>query len=181
MVVSGEDARDQIKIDRVFAALDSSLSLIDTVIEYTAQFQNTGTATGSQVIFPNFTSTVDFANLGGEYRECRIKAIKFDVYDTAPNSAGTAYFATQHYAEGQTPATTLAAVTASLDSGIVPPGDGKHTWTWVAKGTRELAFFGVNGTLPDYGGLVAYFPAATGTTGRYQVIARAHVQFRARI
>lgn len=182
-IVDANDSADQLKISRVFSNMDSSLSLVNTVLEANASLNIvTSGATTQQVTFPSFTSTTDFSAFAGEYKLFRIKAIQFDVYDTQPNNTGTCFWSSQHFGVGATNNVTLGSVTAALDVGIVPPGAGQKTWTWVAKGTTELGWQATNGTIYDYGGLTAYSPAAsTAATNRYYIVARAHTQFKARV
>lgn len=181
-VLDANDSADQLKISRVFSAMDSSLSLINTVLEATATLNTNTSATTQSVTFPAFTTLPDFGSFAGEYRLFRIKSVLYDVYDTQPNNVGTAFFSTQHTANGGPLPVTFATVTAALDVGIVPPGNGSKSWTWMAKGTTELGWQATNGTIQDFGGLLAYSPVATtAATNRYYIVARAHVQFRSRV
>jgi len=180
--VDANDSVDSVKVNRTFAALDSSLSLINTMIE-TNSFLPLGTsANQGATSFGGFTTTVDFAAFASEYKLFRIKAMQFDVYDTSPGSAGTAYFSTQHINVGGSLTTTMNGVTAAIDVGIVPPGSGMKSFTWVAKTNDELTFQACNGTIQDFGGLVYYAPAApAAVANRYTIICKAHVQFRSRV
>lgn len=181
-VVDSTDSTDQLKIGRVFSAMDSSLSLINTVLEATATLNTNTSVTAQNVTFTAFTTSTDFSAFATEYKLFRIKAIQYDVYDTQPNNTGTAFFSTQHVAAGAPLNATFQTVTAAVDVGIVPPGGGVKTWTWVAKGTTELGWQGCNGTIVDYGGLLGFSPVATtAATNRFYIIARAHVQFRSRV
>lgn len=183
-VVDGQDSSDQVKLARTFASMDSSLSLINTVIE-TTSYLNVGTSAANQgaTSFGAFTSTTDFSAFASEFKLFRIKAIQFDVYDTNPSSVGTAFFSTQHINAGTTLGTGLAQVAAAIDTSIVPPGVGVKTFTWIAKTNDELNFQASNGTIQDLGGLVYYSPPSSSTTGvnRWTIICKAHVQFRSRI
>jgi len=182
-IVDGTDSSDQLRIQRAFAAMDGSLSHINTILEYTGTLSvsSTGTSTSS-ISFPQFSSLTDFSAFATEYKLFRIKYILFDVYDTNPSSNGTAYFSTQHITTGESLSQGMPSVTAALDCAIVPPGTGIKTFTWVAKSNDETSFQGTNGTIQDYGGLVNFAPQATSTvSNRYLVIAKAYVQFRARI
>jgi hypothetical protein len=181
--VDAQDSPDQLRVSRTFAAMDASLSLINTVIEANT-FLNVGTTTANQgaTSFGAFTSTTDFSAFATEYKLFRIKAIQFDVYDVNPNSTGTAYFSTQHINAGTTLGTGLSQVTSAIDVGIVPPGVGMKTFTWVAKTNDELSYQASSGTIQDYGGLVYYSPTSTGTgSSRWTIIAKAHIQFRSRV
>lgn len=181
-VVDNTDSQDQLKLGRVFSAMDSSLSLINTVLEAGANLSTNTTTTGLSVTFSNFTTLTDFSAFATEYKLFRIKAIQFDVYDTQPNNVGTAWFSTQHSNAGAPLNVNLATVTGALDVGIVPPGSGMKTWTWCAKGTTELGWQPCNGTVVDYGGLLGFSPvASTAAANRYYIVARAHVQFRSRV
>ncbi len=180
--VDANDSVDSVRVNRTFAALDASLSLINTMVE-TNSFLPLGTsANQGATSFSAFTTTVDFAAFASEYKLFRIKAMQFDVYDTSPSSAGTAYFSTQHINVGGTLTTTMNGVTAAIDVAIVPPGTGVKSFTWVAKTNDELTFQACNGTIQDFGGLVYYAPAAPVAVGnRYTIICKAHVQFRSRV
>jgi hypothetical protein len=181
--VDAADASDQIRISRTLSSMDSSLSLINTVIESTSYINTDSTrVTSGSISFPNFTSSTDYSPFATEYKLFRIKAIQFEVYDTASAGLGISFFSTNHVAAGGSLNPTLSTVTAPIDSGIVPAGVGVKTWTWVAKTNDELSWQACNGTIQDYGGLVFYTPQSTvSTTARYTVIAKAIVQFRARV
>lgn len=181
-VVDATDSTDQLKISRVFNSLDSTQSLINTVLEFTQTANVATTGGGFSVSFPQFTGLTDYSAFATEYRLFRIKAIMFDVYDTQPGTTGTAYFSTSHTNSGTALNPTMSVVTASVDVGIVPPGVGMKTWTWAAHGTAEAQFQACNGTIQDYGGLISYIPGqTTAVTNRFYIICRAHVQFKQRI
>lgn len=183
MVVDNEDAGDELRLDRYLSNMDASQSLINTVIENVITIQGGTTASSATYSFVNVRAVTDFNNFSAEYNLFRVKGMKFEIYDTNPNSAGTAYWATYHVAEGQSAPSTLANVTSLVDLRIVPPGDGKTTLTWKASGTKELQFQSTNsGTAVDYGGLVVYTPAATApAASRWYVVIKSHVQFRQRV
>lgn len=184
MVVDNEDARDELRLDRFLSNMDASQSLVNTVMEGVFTIAGGTTASSATYSFANIKAISDFVNFSNEFNLFRVKGIKFEVYDTVPNSQGTAYWATYHIAEGQTAPSTLGSITALVDLRIVPPGDGKTTLTWVPTGTKELQFQSANstGTSIDYGGLVVYTPASTAPApSRWYVVVKAHVQFRMRV
>lgn len=183
MVVDNEDAREELRLDRYLSSMDASQSLVNTVMEGVFTIAGGTTASSATYSFANIKAITDFTNFSNEFNLFRVKGVKFEIYDTVPNSQGTAYWATYHIAEGQTAPSTLASVTALVDLKIVPPGDGKTTLTWKASGTKELQFQSANvGSYTDYGGLVVYTPASTAPApSRWYVVVKAHVQFRMRL
>lgn len=181
-VLDNDDSGDQLKVGRMISAMDSSLSVVSTVIEVTGTLNSSTSVTAQSCTGLAMTQTSDFSAFANEYKLFRIKAILFDVYDTQPSGNGTAVWSTQHVAVGAPLTVTFATVTAAVDSGIVPPGAGKRTWTWMAKGSTELGWQACNGTIVDYGGLLSFAPVATtAAANRWYFIAKYVVQFRSRV
>jgi len=189
VIVQESNAQDTMRFDRVMTALTQSQSLIDLLVDDQFSIDVSSTISpgvGLTYNFVNIVATDDFQSLLQQYNLFRVKGIRFDIYDTNPNTgSGTAFFSTYHVAGGQTqnmPA--LNDVVDGPDSGIVPPGQGKLSLTWMSKDIHERDFQATAspGAYTNYGGLRAYVTqGTTATTARWRVIVKAHVQFRGRV
>lgn len=111
--------------------------------------------------------------------------IRFDIYDINPGVSAANAFGTFHdvYTTASQPSFALATVLDSPDSQAVPPGTGKISLVWRAKGTLENTFQSTNFTsapAQDFGGLRYALPQAQSASAKYLVMVKAVVDFRGR-
>lgn len=177
--------QDSAKFDRVLSQLQNSHSQVTLCIsdEFNIGVSTTNTNSilaGSQVrIFD------DFISLAQQFQTFRIKRIRFDVYDINPSLVATTVWSTFHdvYTTGNQYVPTFSNVVDAPDSQVLPPGIGKATFVWTAKGTLENTFQSTQNTTPappDFGGL-RYSIVGQPTTGaKYMVVVKAIVDFRGR-
>jgi len=188
-VVDELSGTDGARVDRILSQLQNSHSQIRVLCTETYN-QNTQTAAYvSTFSATNVRATDDFQSFGQQFETYRIVAIRFDVYDVAPNNATPVFVSTWHdeilYAA--TPSFTQANVLDAPDSQLVAPGTGKAMLTWFAHGTQENGFQSdVAASSPiDFGGLrVAAAAGASGFTSnspKLQIIMKAIVDFRGRL
>jgi hypothetical protein len=171
------------KVERILSHLQNSHSQTRLLCSdcYTVGIP-TGSATNAIVAGSQVRISDDFASVAAQFETFRVTAIRFDIYDVNPNSVGTAFFGTFHdeYTTATQPVFSSADVVDSPDGQLVPPGSGKLTLTWMAKGFRENDFISVLGNV-DFGGLrYSVQPATTAVTNKYQVYWKAIVDFRGR-
>jgi len=127
----------------------------------------------------------DFTSFQGQFETYRVRCFKFDVYDINPSIACGNMWSTFHDVVTSVPAYTFDQVTDGVDSQSVPPGTGKTTWYWRAKGAQENDFQSTDAATTsvtpfDFGGLrVALNPAAS-AAAKYLVVVKAIVDFRGR-
>lgn len=178
---------DGLKFDRVASQLQNSHSQTTIMVsdEFTIGVQTTtinSILAGSQVRVMD-----DFSSMAAQFQTFRIKRIRFDIYDTNPSLSASAYWSTFHDVNTTNSqyVPTFGAVVDAPDSQIIPPGSGKVSLIWTAKGTEENTFQSTNNTTPaplDFGGLrynITGLPGVSSNT-KYQVIVKAIVDFRGR-
>lgn len=142
---------------------------------------NVGTVTANANISASqIALTDDFVSLAAQFETYRVTAIRFDIYDVNPSLPAVGFFGTFHdvYTSASQPTYTSASVVDSIDGQLVPPGDGKLSLTWTARGTRELGFNQAVSPFQDFGGLRYSINGQTGTGAKYQVYFKAIVDFR---
>jgi hypothetical protein len=188
-VIDEYAGNDGARVDRILAQLQNSHSQIrvlcsDTFNQNTQSAAYVSTFSGSTV-----RATDDFISFGQQFETYRILAIRFDVYDIAPNNATPVFLSTWHdeILYNATASFTQANVLDAPDSQVVAPGTGKSILTWFAHGTFENNFQSdeaASGPL-DFGGIrVAAGPGASGFTAnapKLQIIMKAVVDFRGRV
>lgn len=177
---SGSDGN---KVERILTNLQNTHSQTRLLCSdsYTIAVP-TGTATNAIVAGSQVRVSDDFVSMASQFETFRVKAIRFDIYDVNPNALGTAFFGTFHdeYFTSAQPVFSAADVVDSPDGQIVPPGVGKITLTWMAKGTRENDFISTVG-VADFGGLRYSVNAGTvAVANKYQIYWKAIVDFRGR-
>lgn len=186
-IVDDYAGNDGLKMDRVLSQLQNSHSQVRilandsfTLSTTAAVGGTTGIIAGSQVrIFDEFVS------MASQFETFRISMIRYDIYDINPGQATANAFGTFHdvYTTANQPTFALATVLDSPDSQAVPPGTGKVSLIWKAKGTLENTFQSTNLTAvpaEDFGGLRFALPQATAAAQKYLVMVKAVVDFRAR-
>lgn len=180
-VVDEFSGSDGAKVDRILSSLQNSHSQTRLLCSDCYTVGLTTSAQNANISSSQVRLSDDFASIAAQFETFRIKAIRFDIYDVQPAAVGTAFFGTFHdeFSTTTQPVFAAADVVDSPDGQIVPPGSGKITLTWMAKGTRENDFVNINGA--DFGGLrysVGAAPAAV--ANKYQIYWKAVVDFRGR-
>lgn len=178
---AGEDGN---KVERMITSLQNSHSQTRLLCSdsYAISVPTT-TATNAIVAGSQVRTSDDFISIAAQFETFRVKAIRFDIYDLSPNSFGTAFWGTFHddYLTNTQPTFTSSDVVDSPDGQIVPPGTGKITLIWMAKGTRENDFTAITQPSSDFGGLrYTVNAAATPVVAKYQIFWKAVVDFRGR-
>lgn len=171
------------KVERILSHLQNTHSQTRLLCSdcYTAGIP-TGSATSALVASTQVRTSDDFSSIAAQFETYRVTAIRFDIYDVNPNAVATAFFGTFHdeFTSATAPTFTSADVVDSPDGQLVPPGIGKLTLTWMAKGTRENDFISVQSST-DFGGLrYAVQPSAAAVANKYQIYWKAIVDFRGR-
>lgn len=170
---------DAAKVDRQIQFLQNSHSLTSLMCSAEFNFNLTTSGTNNYVLsFATIISTDDFVSMSAQFNTFRVRSIRFDVYDIAPQTTGVAVFSTFHADGGSIPA-DFNSITDRPDSQIVAPGTGKISLTWVAKGSTEQEFQGV-ASFTDFGGLSAFAQNVGTAAAKYSIIMKAVVDFRGR-
>lgn len=184
-VVDEEDGQYGIRVDRMITFVQNSHSQTRVL----CQTSNLISLTASDQFFTYDTAAIraydDFVSLAAQYSTYRVTAIKFEVYDVAPNTLAPNGFSTFHDTYATAPTFNFGNIADGPDFRIVAPGTGKVTLHWLAKGTQENDFqstrnTGTGITDVDFGGIRAYVGAGTVGVNKYQVVVKAIVDFRGR-
>jgi hypothetical protein len=171
---------DSGRIARMFNNIQNSQAQTRVVCSDCYTVVAATTATNANVSASQVATTDDFLSLIAQYETYRVTAIQFDIYDVNPSLSATGFFGTFHdnFTSSAQPTYTAAAVVDSIDGQIVPPGTGKLTLTWMARGSDEMGFNRANSPYQDFGGLRYSINAATTAGPKYQVYFKAIVDFR---
>lgn len=177
---------DGLKVDRQLAAIHSSSNHVQVLC---SQFNDLAVTTAEQLGNIGWSQIVlfdDFASLSQQFNTYRVRSVRFDVYDIAPNTVGSGLFSTFHfqYTTGTQPAFSFNDVVDGSDSAYIPPGTGKVSFTWVAHTLNEKGYYDVlpptAAARPDFGGLRFVIPGGTAAPAKYRIITKAIVDFRGR-
>lgn len=181
-VVDKDEGTDDIMCQRFLQAYNTSEGQIRVVLGYRGELGSfaTNTPITGTVGFSEATATDDFASFISQYREFRVRAIRFDIYDVQPSSVPVVnYWSTYHVVGGSVPVDAENVVDRP-DSRSVAPGDGKSTLSWVAHSIPEMAFQSTT-NFNGLGGLSYYSVANQPVTNtKYSIVAKFVVDFRGR-
>lgn len=180
-VVDKDEGSDDIICQRLLSAYVTSEGQTRVVLGYRGEISNyvAGTPITGTVGFTEASATDDFASFITQYREFRIRAIRYDIYDIQPNSSVVNYWSTYHTISG-TVATDAESVMDRPDARSVSPGDGKVSLAWVAHSIPEMAFQNVS-SFNGLGGLSYYTVSGTAVgNSKYTIMAKYIVDFRGR-
>lgn len=179
-VVDKDEGTDDIKCQRLLQAYNSSEGQIRVVCGVRQQLAATDTVLASALGFASLSTSDDFVSFTAQYREFRVRAIRFDIYDiNAIGNPTLNYWATFHTIGGAIN-TGQEDVIDRPDSRTIAPGDGKTTLAWVAHSIPEMGFQAVD-NFNGLGGLCYNVQStAASTQPRYQIVAKFVVDFRAR-
>lgn len=180
---AGEDG---LKFERVLSQLVNSHSQVTFCIQDEFGLDSAGTAQLGKLSQSQFRIFDEFVSFAAQFQTYRIKRVRFDVYDVAPGVGASAFFSTFHDVNttGSQYVPNINGVVDGPDSQIVPPGIGKISLVWTAKGVTENEFQSTTSSTPapqDFGGLRYYIPASTQSyNGKYQIFCKVIVDFRGR-
>jgi hypothetical protein len=177
---------DGAKFDRVLSNLQNSHSQITVCMNEEYGVDGSSAAQTGKISQSQFRVFDDFVSLAAQWQTYRVKRIRYDIYDVAPGVGQSLFWSTFHDVNttGTQYVPTLAAVVDGPDSQIVPPGVGKISLIWTAKGTAENEFQSTTSSLPvvlDFGGLrYAGISGTAAAPGKYQVFVKVICDFRGR-
>lgn len=179
-IVDKDDGTDDIQCQRYLQAYKVSEGQIRVVCNARIEVPLNTTASSGVLDYNSLGATDEFASFAAQYREFRVRAIRFDVYDLAPTVLTPINFwATFHNIAGNVPQ-SFEDVVDRPDSRAISPGTGMTTLAWVAHGIPEMAFQPTVG-YQNLGGLVNYIGgAAAAFGGKYSLIGKFVVDFRGR-
>ena len=182
-VIDPEDGPDGAMVDRMITQQQNSHSQVRVLCQSTFAVTTATTNTFTTYDGVSVIATDDFVSMIQQFETYRIKAIKVDVYDIAPGTVVQNGGSTFHDVYTTTPTFTFDNIADGPDYKVVPPGTGKVTFHWVAKGTQENNFQSDSsvGSVSEYFGGIRFLTGA-GTAGitKYQVVMKAIVDFRGR-
>lgn len=177
---------DGAKFDRVLGQLQNSHSQVTLCVTDEFSIAAGTTATNSILAQSQVRVFDEFQSLAAQFQTYRIKRVRYDIYDMYPGTGSTAVWSTFHDVSNTSNqyVPTFGAVVDAPDSQIIPPGTGKISLVWTAKGVAENEFQSTVSQNPipiDYGGLRYSIVASGGAVpGKYQVFVKAIVDFRGR-
>lgn len=174
------------KFDRVLGNLQNSHSQVTLCVQDAFNLSVQTTATNAILAASQIKLFDEFVSLASQFETYRVKRIRFDIYDINPSVSNATFWSTFHdsFSSGSQFVPTQASVIDGPDSQIIPPGTGKISLFWTAKGTAENEFqntFSNSGiTAIDFGGLRYSIPAGGAVTAKFFVVCKAIVDFRGR-
>jgi len=178
---------DGAKFDRVLSHLQNTHSQVTLVVQEEFAIAANTTTTNSILAGSQIRIFDDFVSLAAQFQTFRIKRIRFDIYDVLPGTGTAGIWSTFHDVNttGSQYVPSTGSTIDAPDSQIVPPGVGKISLVWTAKGVVENEFQSTNANSGapsmDFGGLRYSIPGATtAVPGKYQVFVKAIVDFRGR-
>jgi len=186
-VIDQNAGSDGAYIDRCITDLQNSHSQITVLCQDTFALATPTTASTGILAGPQIILFDEFVSFSAQFETFRIRAVRYDVYDINQGSTGIAWFSTFHdqFTTGQQPSFTQGNVIDAPDSQTVPPGTGKTTFYWRAKGVLENEFVtdddaNVGVATQFFGGL--RFASTAGTAApKYQIVIKALIDFRGRL
>lgn len=179
-LVDKDEGGDDVKVSSILSQMSLSESQVRIVCGYQANLSPAAQA-GGIVAFDELQSTDDWVTFSAQFKEFRVRAIQFRIFDTQPNSAAVVnYWATFHTLGGSV-GNEPNNIVDRPDARVISPGTGWTELAWVAHGQPEMEFQSV-GTAITFGGMVYNVSPAAAITGvKYQITAKFIVDFRARI
>jgi len=176
--------KDEGSDDILVSSMLSRMTKTESQTRVVCGFQETVTPsgpTGGIYSLATLQSTDDWASFSAQFKEFRIRAIQFRVFDMQPSSAATINIWATFHTLGGDVGSNPSDIDDRPDARVIPPGTGYVDLNWVAHGQPELEYQPVSAAIP-YGGIVySYSPANTITGTKYQVTCKYIVDFRARI
>lgn len=179
---------DGLKFDRVLGQLQNSHSQVRILcnLSYSLPVSTSGGDASTASTGVNIRASDDFISMAQQFETYRIKMVRYDIYDINQSISAYSMFSTFHD-ENSTypPPATFQQVIDSPDSTTVPPGMGKVSLLWTAKGSTENQFQTTltngNVTPVDFGGLRGVIGTGTSAGSKFMIVAKAIVDFRGRI
>lgn len=186
-VVDSYAGTDAAYIDRSISHLQNTHSQISVLVATQVPITpSSGSGQNNYYSASLIRNTDEWVSFSQQYQTYRIRAIKFDVYDINPNSSVANVWSTYHDVLSTPGAFNFDQVTDGPDSQTIPPGSGKVSFYWRAKGTTENEFQSLTSTASggiapaDFGGLRAALGAGSATSPKFQLVVKAVVDFRGR-
>jgi len=176
---------DGAKFDRILSDMQNKHSQVRLLCTGVFPLVTTTAGYVESSSHPFVRGTDDFISMAQQFETYRVTAIRYDIYDINSGNIATGFFSTWHddVANGTTITFTSATVYDAPDSQTVPPGTGKISLIWRARGTFENLFQSVvpsGGSPRNFGGLRYSVNPGPNDTAKYQVIVKAVVDFRGR-
>jgi len=182
---------DGARLDRMLSSMQNSHSQTRLVCGdiVTINAQSTG---DNNYVYTgyNVAQTDDFQSFAAQFETYRVTAIRFEVYDVAPNTPVFSAFSTFHDV-GSTGGGFVPFIRSQVidgpDSQVPPAGGNKLVLSWLARGSEENGFYstrtntGSTVAAPDFGGLRYSVGVVSPTIGKYELIVKAVVDFRGRL
>lgn len=178
-VVDPDESADSIKVSSILTQMSSSNSQVRIICGYSGTLSPQASS-GGTVSFTELTSTDDWTSFIAQFREFRVRAAQFRIFDVQPNSTANVNFWATYHQVGGAPSVAAADVVDRPDARSIAPGSGYTELCWVAHGQPEMEFQSTT-NFADFGGLVYNnSPASTISGTKYTLTAKFVVDFRAR-
>lgn len=177
---------DGAKLDRMLQALHNSQSQTRIEIGFATNISvTTGGADQLGIMSGNRVRLEDeFTTFVQQFQLFKIVAIRYDVYDINPAIVCFSAFSTFHeVSDSLPPSFTFPQVMDGPDTQVATNGAPRLSFSWIAKGAKETEFQSVDtaaADVSDFGGLRWAIGAGSVAGSKYQVVAKAVVDFRGR-
>jgi hypothetical protein len=178
-IVDKDDGTDDIQCQRFLQAYKVSEGQIRVVCGYRGELSQSTTSGGGVVATGELAGTDDFTSFTAQYKEFRVRAIRFDIYDLATSTASAINFWSTFHQIGGAVAVGFDDVVDRPDSRAISPGTGMTSLAWVAHSIPEMAFQDT-ANYNGLGGLSYYIGGGPTATNKFSIVAKFIVDFRGR-
>ncbi len=185
-VVDPNADQDSVRVDRMISAAHTAEGQIRVLVNSVVGVAATGAEQDISFSMPTFYSSDEFPSFAGQYLEWRIRAAKFEVYNTNSQANNPVIASTFHGRQlGNGPwGFSYTQVADSEDAAIIPANGQRTSFYWIAKTPNELAFQSTSSAVTavyDNGGLRVAIPAYTGAgVANIMVVVKFVIDFRGR-
>ncbi len=178
-VVDSDVDHRALKVERMIRAVREAQSFTRVLVKGRTTIDIPSADTTGQIDFLAIFTTDEFASYSAQYRAFRVSAIKYDVFDIAPNNVTRCVFGVYHTVNNNRP--TIAGEVFDLpDSTEIAPGTGRHVYYWYPSGVQERQFLSTEGATVNYGGLAYTITGSATPAPKYDIVFTYVLDFRAR-
>lgn len=183
-MVDDSAGTDSLRVNRMIQELHRSGGQVRALCN--SFFNENSGATERDIVYTvlSLFATDEFTSFSSQFTEFRIRAVRFDVYNTTPSVNNPVIASTfRTSAIGSSPTFTYLQVADGDDAAVVEATGSKQSFYWVARNPLELAFQSMNSGssgLNALGGLRLAIPAPVSGVSNTAVVARWLVDFRGR-
>lgn len=178
-VVDGDVDNRALKVERMVRAVREAQSFTRVLVKGRTTVDIPSADVTGQIDFLTAYITDEFVTYSSQYRAFRVSAIKYDVFDIAPNNITRCVFGVYHTVNNDRPANS-GQVFDLPDSTEIAPGTGRHVYYWYPSGVQERQFLSTEGATANYGGLAYTITGSATPAPKYDIVFTYVLDFRAR-